>query len=194
MGIKMKEKNVEKLIDKIDAYVRSHVSDSRYEHSVRTAQTAQRMCCIYGLSPRIGYLAGISHDMCKSMSDKKLISLSKKDGMPFLEVEIKRPSLLHGRAAAVLLKKKFHMKDENVIEAVASHTFGRKGMNDLAKILFAADKVEPGREHISEEYLQELFSMEISKMLKKVLSESFVYLESKGKKPAPVSVELYESL
>ena len=63
---------VENVISQIDEFVKKEVSESRYEHSVRTAQTAEKMCALYGLNKRTGYLAGIAHDMCKELSNDEL--------------------------------------------------------------------------------------------------------------------------
>lgn len=193
-GFKMTRQEISKLVAKIDSYAKAHVSESRYAHSVRTALTAQRMCRIYGLDPEMGYLAGIAHDICKSMNDQKMLALCEAGCEPVTDIEKSKPALLHGKAGAVLLAKKFKVTDKDLIEAVANHTFGKPGMCELAKILFIADKVEPGRDHVTESYLEELFSMSLNESLKAVLSESFSYLKSKGKSPAPISLELFESL
>lgn len=193
-GLKMTKKEISKLVTKIDSYAKSHVSETRYEHSVRTALTARRMCSIYGLDPDLGYLAGIAHDICKSMDDQKMLALCAAGTESVTQIERDKPALLHGKAAAVVLSQKFNVNDKDLIEAVANHTFGKPGMCELSKILFIADKVEPGREHVTEEYLENLFSMKLDEALKAVLSESFSYLISKGKNPAPISMELFESL
>ena len=132
------------------------VSKSRYEHSVRTAKTAKKMCSIYGEDPKKGYLMGIAHDMCKNFDEDNLILLAMKDGNGLSDIEKNKPSLLHGRAAAVMLQEEFGIEDKEIIQAVANHTFGLKGMCNLSKVLYVADKIEPGREHITESYLKKL--------------------------------------
>ena len=69
-----------KLIEQIDAYTKEHVKEKRYEHSVRVAEMAARMCRQYGLDENTGYLAGIGHDMCKDMDEKELIETAAEDG------------------------------------------------------------------------------------------------------------------
>lgn len=51
---------------------------------------------------------------------------------------------LHGRAAAVVLQK-FGINDKSVLKAAAFHTFGYEGIDALGKIVYIADKIEPGR-------------------------------------------------
>ena len=50
----------------------------------------------------------------------------------------------------------FDITDSDILEAVRVHTFGEPGMCDLAKILYVADKIEPGRNHVTAEHKQML--------------------------------------
>lgn len=173
--------NVEETIQKINKYVLSSVSDTRYEHSVRTAQTAKQLCKLYNEDEQLGYLAGIAHDMCKEMKNKLLFSLASQDGDPITEIEQNKPSLLHGRAASVLLKQEFGITDKKILEAVKYHTFGNVGMSDFAKILYIADKIEPGRPHVNEEYMKQFEGLTLNEFLIKILEENINYLKEKGK-------------
>lgn len=186
--------NIDELIKRIKKYTKESVSQSRYEHSLRTAETCQKFCEKYGLDGKIGYLAGIAHDMCKKLSPEKMISLAKEDGRPVSLLEEANPSLLHGRAASVLIQKKFGVNDRDVIEAIANHTFGHKGLCDLAKLLFVSDKIEPGREHVDEKYMKSIETLTLNQLVYKVVSESKEYLLNKGKKVAPETEEFLKEL
>ena len=169
-----------KLIEQIDAYTKEHVKEKRYEHSVRVAEMAARMCRQYGLDENTGYLAGIGHDMCKDMDEKELIETAAEDGEPVTSFELKRPKLLHGRAAAVYMKEKFEITDFEILEAVAHHTSGKIGMCDLAKIIFLADKIEPGRPQSTEEYRENLLKLDLPSLFLSVLNENYEYLIKNG--------------
>ena len=99
--------DIDLLTEKVRRYVKKSVSEKRYSHSVRTAEMCRKLCALYGLDEKTGYFAGISHDMCKNFKPEQLLSLAKEDGADVSELERKKPSLLHGRAAAVLLKNDF---------------------------------------------------------------------------------------
>ena len=107
--------NYIELTEKIRLFTEGHVKKSRYEHSVRVAQMCARICRYYGLDADKGYLAGIGHDMCKDFPDDKLIELASKDGNPIIEIERQKPSLLHGRAASVMMKESFLIDDEDIL-------------------------------------------------------------------------------
>ena len=176
--------------EEIRAFTQAHVKKSRYEHSVRVAQMCARMCRQYGLDSRKGYLAGIGHDMCKDFSDEELIELAACDGNEIIDFDRKKPALLHGRAAAVLLRKKFKICDPEILEAVANHTSGVIGMCDLTKCLFLADKIEPGRPQSTDKYRENLLAMPLDKMLYSVLEENYEYLTNRGYEIYPGTREM----
>ena len=175
-------------------YAITMVSPSRYDHSVRVAETAEKLCRIHGLDPQRGYFAGIAHDICKEMKGELMISLATLDGEPVVKLEQDKPGLLHGRAAASVLKNDFAVEDEDILEAVRLHTFGSPGMGDLAKVLYVADKVEPGRSHVTEEYLERVFAMGLDEAMCFVLKENIDFLRERGKKIAPASLKLLSFL
>lgn len=190
----MEKDEILSCIDKIKAYAKTAVSEKRYNHSVRVAETSSFLCSKYGLDPDLGYLAGIAHDICKNTQEEEMINLVSYDGEPVSEVERNKISLLHGRAAAVLIQKKFGISDKSVIQAVARHTMGGYDLCDLAKIVYVADKVEPGRPQSTEEYRENLFSKSLNDLTISVLEENFEYLKSRGKVIAPTSMDFYNSL
>lgn len=184
----------EALLAEITEYARNHEKKERFAHSVRTAETCAALCRRFGEDADKCYLAGIAHDMCKECDDMELVSLAVKDGLPVSPIERTHLSLLHGRAAATLLKEQFNLNDAAIIEAVQHHTFGRAGMCNLAKILFIADKIEPGREHVTEKYLKKTEKMALNELAMFVVSENISYLQERGKKVAPATQEFLESL
>ena len=188
-----KKMNYEAKIEEIRAYTKAHVKKSRYEHSERVAQMCSILCSHYGLNAEAGYLAGIGHDMCKDMDDVKVTKVASKDGLPILEIEKNKPSLLHGRAAAILMKEKFGISDKNILEAVAFHTSGKVGMCDLTKCLFLADKIEPGRPQSTEEYRNRYLSLTLDQMTALIVLENYEYVKiTKGYVLYPETEKLAE--
>ena len=178
--------------EEIRAFTQAHVKKSRYEHSVRVAEMCARMCRQYGLDSRKGYLAGIGHDMCKDFTHEELFELAGRDGQEIIDFDRKKPSLLHGRAAAVMLKEHFKVYDPEILEAVANHTSGIIGMCDLTKCLFLADKIEPGRPQSTDEYREGLLAMPLDDMLYSVLEENYQYLINHNIEIAPGTREMIE--
>ncbi len=182
------------ILDKVREYAKKAEKPERYQHSLRVAEMAREMCVIYGEDPDKGYFTGLAHDICKDLDDEAQISLAQQDGQEITELERKKPFLLHGRSAAVMLREEFGVDDDDVIQAVANHTFGCKDPCALAKIIFAADKIEPGRPQSTEEYRKKLLSMSLDQMTLSVLHGHADFLKSIGLRVAPISHIFEESL
>ncbi len=159
------------VLESVRLYALSSLSKPRYEHSLRVAQMAKVLCEKYDEDIYAGFLAGISHDMCKELDKKQLESLAIEDGFGLSETEMKKPSLLHGRACAVILQRDFSINDSDVLEAVSYHTFGKKKMCNIAKIVCIADKIEPGRPYMSSSKMKNLLKLSLDALLSSVLKE-----------------------
>ena len=136
------------LIAGVEAMARSMLSPARFLHSRNVALLAGDICRQFGLDPQAGYLAGIAHYMCKSLSEEELFRLTKRDGRPVSRLEKKKPSLLHARAGAVLLRERFGVQDRDILDAIRLHTLAAPEMGPLAKAVFIADKIEISRERV----------------------------------------------
>jgi len=142
------EESYSQITARLEQAAREELSLQRFLHSRHVAVLSADLCCRFGLDPRQGYLAGIAHDLGKHLKNDELLALVKSDKKPISKLEKKKPSLLHGRATAVLLRKRFNIKNKDILEAVAMHTEGGEKMCDLAKIVYIADKVEFSRDKI----------------------------------------------
>ena len=185
------------LIEKIRDYTESHVKPARYDHSVRVAEMCVKLCKRYGLDTNKGYLVGIGHDMCKDMPHEKMLALAKKDGNPVTDFEMAKLSLLHGRAAAVMMNEKFGIDDKEILEAVANHVSGCVGLCDLGKVLFLADKTEPGRPQSTDEYRAGLLKLSLDEQYLSVIKENYEYITSRGYEVYPETkkmIEYYEKV
>jgi nicotinate-nucleotide adenylyltransferase len=138
------------LILRVEEAAREDLNRERFLHSRNTALLTWDLCrrfgAAYGLDPQLGYLAGLAHDLGKPLSDKELIKVIKNDNGKISSLEREKPSLLHGRASAILLRDYFDVHDPAVLSAVELHTAGGRDMGPLAKMVYIADKMEVSRE------------------------------------------------
>ncbi len=190
----MHDKDTAETIKEIQAYACEILSRSRYEHSLRTAEMARELCERFLLDGELGFLAGISHDLCKQFAEEDLMALAKKDSFPISELEAQKPSLLHGRAAAELIRERFGVEEASVLDAVRWHTFGHKGLCPLGRALFVADKLEPGRKSVPEKLRSEALKLDFNKMVIKVIENNIEHLNNTGKIAAPETLEMLEEL
>lgn len=190
----MSSDELKKTTEQVDVYARGVLPVLRYAHSLRVAALSRELCSRFGLDPARGYLAGIAHDICKAYADRMLIRLAAQDSVPITPIEQDKPSLLHGRAAAVILRTEFGVADGSVLDAVRYHTFGAPGLDDLGKIVFVADKMEPGRTGIDPAFRKRILDADLVEMTRLVLEDNIRYLHAKGKEVSAGSMGMLEEL
>jgi len=178
-------------VEAVRDWIDRELSPARCAHSLRVAELAAELCRRFGTSVQAGYLAGLAHDLAREMPEHRLISLSERDGRAVSEDQARYPVLLHGRAAAVILRHELAEGNPEILEAVACHVTGRPGMGLLARIVFAADFLEPGRGLLSEASRARILRMQIDGMMRRVLERIFTYLRCENKPIAAEALELY---
>jgi nicotinate-nucleotide adenylyltransferase len=176
-----------------------NLGSSRFLHSRNTALLSWDLCRRFGLDPWAGYLAGISHDLAKPLGDGELFVTAQRDGREISELERRKPMLLHGRAAAVLLRERFGVHNGEVLEAVAFHTAGKIGMGSLAKLVYIADKVEVSRKRVDGRLRDLAYDRDgspsaLERLFREVLGEAVGWLRSKRMDISGETLGLLESV
>lgn len=124
------------------------VTQKRLDHINGVSQTARRLAEIYGVNERKAALAGLLHDWDKGYDDDGIRARVSEVGLsdvldPFV-VE-KMPQVLHGPTAAFALAQEFPEIPNDVIRAIYNHTTASKDADDLEKIIYISDAIEPTR-------------------------------------------------
>ena len=115
----------------------------RLHHSKSVAKTAYEIAVANKVeSPFKAYLAGLFHDIGKDIELKKQKELTEKH---FPEYKNMPDFAFHQFAGAVLAESLFEIKDKDILEAIKYHSTGNENMCQLAKIIYASDKIEPTR-------------------------------------------------
>jgi predicted HD superfamily hydrolase involved in NAD metabolism len=117
-----------------------------FAHAERAAELAARLAMRHGVDPERAQLAGLLHDIADRYSERELLSLAERYGVPVNLTEARVPKLLHGKVGAEILRRDWGITDEELLDAVRDHITGGVYMSDLAKVTFVADKLEPARD------------------------------------------------
>ena len=173
------ESKLSATIARLENDVRLAINFDRFIHSRNTALMAWDLCRRFGLEPHKGYLAGIAHDMCKSMGEEELVRLAHADGGGSSKLEQKKPGLLHARAAAVLLQRNYGIVDRDILEAIRYHTTGQADMGSLAKVVYIADKIEVSRTKADPALREMSRSADLDELFAAVLDNTVAYLRSR---------------
>lgn len=87
-------------------------------------------------------LATWGHDLFRSFAPEEQLRLAKETGVQIDDADRAEPVLLHGPIAAVVLRERFGVTDDEALSAVRDHTLGAAEMPMIAKVILLADKFE----------------------------------------------------
>jgi len=114
-------------------------------HIAAVAAEAKRLARLHGVDEDRAMMAALTHDIARAMQPEEILRLARELGLNPNEVEEAAPILLHGPVSACLLASRYGVEDEEVLASARWHSTGRAGMSAVEKVLFLADKVEPGK-------------------------------------------------
>ena len=154
--------------------IRSFVSSKRYLHSCNVADLAYEIAKANNIErPDKAYIAGLLHDIGKHKEHETSIMVEHyKEYLDYPEL------IKHQFIGEYLAKEEFGIVDEDILEAIKYHTTGKPNMCTLAKIIYAADKIEPGRGFDSSDLIAAMME-NVDKGFVTVLKANVEYFESK---------------
>ena len=117
------------------------------EHIEGVVAEARRLARLHGVDEERATLAAWGHDIARALLPAELLSEARRLGLTVDPVEAEAPILLHGPIAAAILGRDYGIDDLEVLATARYHTTGRAGMSPLEKVVFLADKIEPGKVH-----------------------------------------------
>ena len=182
------------LIEAADAFARERLSEKRYDHTARVADTAEDLARIHGLDLARTRLAALLHDAARETEPDEYLRLAEEWSLPVGEPERQSPKLLHGPVAAELGRRELGVEDEEVLEAVRVHTVGAAGMGPLALALYVADKIEPARDYPSVGRIRDLARRDLREAAAESLRHAISYNEGRYRDIHPASREMLEWL
>ena len=174
-------------IDELEAFMKAHLKPSRYTHSLGVEVMAERLAAIHGADVEKAAFAGRYHDIAKCFTQDEMNECVIKYGLP--DMYIDNNPLAHSKVAAEILKDEFGVTDEEVLNAVRSHTTGRYGMSLLEEIVYVADAIEDNRNYEGLRELQDQAARDLDGACLFIMDWTLESLERKGRVPDKDTVE-----
>ena len=131
-----------KSLDEIKGWLKCNLNEERYEHTLGTAEMAERLAEMLNLDKNKAKLAGLLHDCAKCFPNEKLLEIIHTKIPDVDECELLNYKTLHAPVSAYIAKEEFGVEDAEILSAIRWHTLAYCGMTDFEKIVFLADKIE----------------------------------------------------
>lgn len=182
------------LLQAADAFARERLSDERYGHTARVADTVESLARKHGVDPDRARLAALLHDAARERVPEEFIRLAEEWKLRIGAPERESPKLLHGPVAAELGRRELGVEDGEVLEAVRVHTVGAAGIGQIALALYVADKIEPARDYPSVGRIRELAQHDLREAAAEALRRVVAHNEERDRPIHPASRAMLEWL
>lgn len=183
----MKLKEIRQLVEK-------QMTPARWRHTLGVVQAAVKLARMHQVDTEKAELAALLHDLGRDMPSSSLLEIAKAQGLVTHPVEARQPDLLHGPVAAFLAGSQWGIKDGEVTAAIAQHTLGAPRMSRLAKVIYLADMIEPGRDYPGVEELRRLAEHDLDQALLAGFDQTVRYCLERGYLLHPATIEARNAL
>jgi predicted HD superfamily hydrolase involved in NAD metabolism len=166
------------------------------EHVQRVREVGRELALRHGVDAGLVDQGTAAHDLARAVDEAVLLEQARHYGLRVSSVERHSPMLLHGPVAALWLAHEDGVEDQCLLDAVRWHTTGKRGMGDVAKVVFLADKLDPCKvkRYPRLGAVSDLARDSLDRALLEYLNQELDYLLGSGLSIHPASVELRNEL
>lgn len=173
--------------------LKAGLKPARYDHTLAVAALAAELARRWGLDEEKARLAGLLHDAGRMLPIPELIRAGRR-APHYAETARRDPILLHAYASETLAKKRFEVKDAEVLSAVRNHTLGAVPMKPLDRLLYVADACSEDRRYPGVEALRRQAFNDLDAAFRSCVAQKLSRAVGDGRWLHPATVELWNSL
>lgn len=166
----------------------------RFKHSVAVYETALKLAEAHKLPLERVAVAALLHDCGREVNSKESIAKAQELGVELDMVELAQPVLIHAKLGAYNARHKYGVDDEEILAGILYHTTGAADMTDLAKVVYLADMLEPGRDFPGIEELRKQAFKNLDKAMLMAYDSTMRYLLDSKLLLHPRCIEGYNQL
>lgn len=159
--------------------MKDNLKETRYRHSFGVEKMAVKLAKIYGVDTDKAAFAGRYHDIAKCFDEEQMNAYIEKYNIE--RKYLNDTPLAHSKVAAEILKNEFGVTDEDVLNAVRSHTTGRVGMSLLEEIIYVSDAIEENRNYPELKMLQDLAEKDLDETCLYIMNFAVQMIKEKGR-------------
>ncbi|MCH2510498.1 MAG: bis(5'-nucleosyl)-tetraphosphatase (symmetrical) YqeK [Dehalococcoidia bacterium] len=179
---------VQRRVDRLPAGLQAHIH--------RVVEIARELAVCHGINQEQAALAALAHDVARAMTDGDLLRRAAGMGLPIGVVDRRVPILLHGPVGAEILQQEAGLTDISIYKAVYWHTTANPDLDELGKVVFIADKLDPAKID-SYPYLPQIRQMafqDLDRAILHFLTRQAMDRLNRGELVHPVMVETRNAL
>ncbi len=181
-------------IEEMKQLLEKSLAPKRYKHSINVYLAALELAKSHKLPPEKIAVSALLHDCGREVPTKESVAKAKELGIAVDEVERHQPILLHAKLGVYYAREKYGVTDAEILDGILYHTTGKDKMSALAKVVFLADMIEPGRDFPGVEDLRKLAHKNLDKAMLKAYSNTIEYLLAGGQLIHPHCIDGYNEL
>lgn len=171
-------------IEEVKEDMKTRLSEARYNHCLRVMDVAKKLAEYYHYDVNKTMLTALAHDVLKELpQDQEEKWIQKDPTLATLPAKVR-----HGYMGAKFVEQQYGF-DEEMAAAIACHTTGKKNMSLLDKIVFLADKIEPGKHYPGIEEERELAFLDLDQAIILCLQNQIRKLTQENRSVSPASQE-----
>jgi nicotinate-nucleotide adenylyltransferase len=160
----------------LDEMIQHSISKKRYLHVISVAKLAQELAHAHQLDLKKVHLAAMLHDIVKEWPYDKLERWLSFVDPSYLE---QPKEFWHQKVGAAYVKRYMHIKDQDVLNAIAHHVEGTCN-HPIAQVLYIADKCEPTRNYDASAFI-EMAKSNLTQAFNQVRKNQAIYVEKENK-------------
>ena len=179
---------VQRRVDRLPAGLQAHIH--------RVVKIVRELAVCHGIDQEQAALAALAHDVARAMTDGELLRRAAGMGLPIGVVDRRVPILLHGPVGAEILQQEAGLTDISIYKAVYWHTTANPALDELGKVVFIADKLDPAKID-SYPYLRQIRQMafqDLDRAILHFLTRQAMDRLNRGELVHPVMVETRNAL
>ncbi|SDZ24419.1 bis(5'-nucleosyl)-tetraphosphatase (symmetrical) YqeK [Thermoactinomyces sp. DSM 45892] len=172
---------------------KKQLKPERFEHTLRVVDTAVELAKRFGADPSKARIASILHDYCKFWSREQLTQWIKRYQLP-LDLLQYHKEIWHAPVGAEVAREVFGIVDEDILQAIRSHTVGRPDMSILDKVVYLADYIEPGRKFPGVDGVRRLAEIDLDVAVLQAMDNTILFLQSQKQPVYPLAIAARDEL
>ena len=174
-------------------------------HIARAQEVARELAPYHKVSPEQAALGILAHDVARAMSGAELLHCAAQFALPVGIVDRRVPVLLHGPVGAEILRREEGLTAAGedgdkgcggLYQAVYWHTTAHPGLDDMGKVVFLADKLDPnkGKKYPYQPRIMELARENLDAAILEFLTRQIIDLTGRGLLVHPMMIQARNAL